>query len=609
MEARMSTLTEDLFFTNSFFVCENEADISTMKADLQEKINAAIEQAGINLTYEPIIRKITDVHFDKTMDWSIFHKSSDRKYITVFITIAIMILLVACINYMNMATARSAQRAKEVGLRKTLGSARAQLFAQFMMESFVLVLISSLLAIVLVILVLPYFNSLAGKNFDFSHLLDLNMLSVISGVILFVTFVAGSYPALYISGFEPATVLKGKFVFNKGSNFFRKFLTVIQFAVSLALLISTVVVIRQMNLMRYSKLNEAGNQIVSIRYGGFSGPATIEKYQTFKNFLLEDPDIKNVTLANHLPRLDFFGPIAQQYQFPEVSEEQYDWNQLSGDYHFPETFDLTLLAGRYFDINNTADSNAYIINEAAIASLNLTPEEAIGQAMLIPLNSNFVGETSYENARSGRVIGVVKDFPYKSMYNKIEPMAISARPDDNDRIIHIKLGSDQLAQKIANVEQKWKQVFPEYGFSHWFIDEEFGRMYENEARIANLTENFSILAIIITCFGLYGLASFMSQQKTKEIGIRKALGASNGQVLALLLLIFIKLLAIACLLAIPAAFLFSSEWLENFVYRTDLSIWVFAGSIAVIALITILTIGYETLKAAMTNPVNALKYE
>ncbi|MEL7006042.1 MAG: FtsX-like permease family protein, partial [Bacteroidota bacterium] len=404
MESRMSTLTEDLFFTNSFFVCNNEEDIPVLKADLQAKINASIEQAGVDIVYEPIIRKVTDVHFDKSMDWSIFHKSADRKYVTVFITIAIMILLVACINYMNMATARSAQRAREVGLRKTFGSIRGQLFIQFMMESFVLVLLSSVIAIFLVFIVLPYFNSLSGKTFVIADLLDLNMLSIIAGVIFFVTFVAGSYPALYISGFEPATVLKGKFVFNKSSNFFRKFLTVIQFAVSLALLISTVVVIRQMNLMRYSKLNEAGNQIISIRYGGFNGPATVEKYQTFKNFLLQDPDIKNVTLANHLPRLDFFGPIAQQYQFPEVSEERYDWSQLSGDYDFPETFDLKLLAGRFFDHDNTADSNAYVLNEAAVSSLNLTPEEAISKSMLIPQFSNFVGETDYENAVNGSIL-------------------------------------------------------------------------------------------------------------------------------------------------------------------------------------------------------------
>ena len=598
-----------MMFTQSFFTCNNPSDLGTIQADLQAKIDELIKSNDLDLSYQPIIRKITDVHFDKAIDWSVSHKSADRKYVTVFVTIAILTLLVACINYMNLATARSTQRAREVGMRKALGSTRRQLFLQFMLESFVLVVISMVLALIFVTLALPFFNTVAGKTFTVLHLFDPGMLLIIVGVVIFVTFVAGSYPSIFISGFQPATVIKGKLVFGKGSNFLRRFLTVIQFSVSLALLISTVIVIRQMNLMRNSKLNEAGNQIVSIRYGGFSGPATIEKYQTFKHLLSQDPGIEAVTVANHLPRLDFFGPLNMQYQFPEVSEERYNWNQLNGDYDFPKAFGLELITGRFFDNENPADSNSYILNEAAAKALELTVEEALDQPMLIPESVNFVGETSYENARSGKVIGVVKDFPYKSMYNLIEPVAISSRPDNWDRIIHVKLPARQMAEKIAFIESNWKELFPEYGFDYWYIDEEFGRMYENETRIAGLTEQFSILAILITCFGLYGLASFMSQQRTKEIGIRKAMGATNFQMVALLLMVFVKLLLVSCLVAIPAAYLFARQWLENFVYRTDLSVWVFLTSVFAIALITLITVGYETLKASMTNPVNSLKHE
>jgi putative ABC transport system permease protein len=598
------------YWTQSLVVCSDESQIPVMLDDLQKQANQIIARYNLNFKFKPLIRKITDVHFDQDLAWSVSHKPADKKYVLVFVTIAVLILVVACINYVNLSTAKSASRAKEIGLRKTFGGFRFQLFAQFMTESFTLVFISAIMAVLLLALFIPQFNQLTSKTFSISYLFEPAMLAIIAGVVLFVTLLAGSYPALFVSGFQPANVLKGKFEFRKGSTVFRQFLTTVQFIVAVTLLVGTVIVVRQMDMMRNSKLNEAGKQIVSIRYGGFTGTANDDKYLAFKRLVLQDPQIEAVTLANHLPRLDYFGPINMTMQFPEIGEEKHEWFQLNGDYDFPRTFKMNIIAGRDFDPDNVGDSTAILLNESAARSLKLTPEQLVGKTVIRP--EYTMGYTRPDSTRApitGIVIGVIEDFPFKSMHRKIDPLAICPKPHNFDRIIHVRLPASQMGEKIAVLERSWKEVFPDFGFDYWFVDEEFGRMYENEVQVAQLTEKFSALAILITCVGLYGLASFLSEQRTKEIGIRKTLGASNIQILTLLLSIFAKLLLIACVVGVPVAWYLSSKWLESFVYQTPLGVMVFVSSIVLIVMITLLTVGYESLKASLTNPVKALKHE
>lgn len=610
LDASMGDAQGNNFWTQSFFVCNDPGKIPIIRDDLQKQANAIIERFSLDFKFEPIVRKITDIHFDQEIDWSIQSKSADEKYIYVFISIAVLILLVASINYINLATARSITRAKEIGLRKTFGGFRWQLFGQFMFESFVLVLISTILALLLVILFMPQFNDLTSRTFHIADLFSGDMLALVAAVVVIVTLMAGSYPALFVSGFQPASVLKGRFAFRKGSNAFRQFLTAVQFVVAVMLLAGTLIVVRQMDLMRNSKLNETGKQIVSIRYGGFTGVADDQKYLSYKRLILEDPQIEAVTLANHLPRLDFFGPINMQMQFPEVSEEKYDWFQLNGDYDFPRTFKLNIIAGRDFDHKNVTDSAAILLNQAAVKAMKLTPEEAVGKTVVRPAHVMGYGPPDTTSAPiTGLVIGVVEDFPYKSMHQRIDPLAISPKPHTNDRIIHVRLPAKNMGEKIAALESKWKQVFPDFGFDYWFVDDEFGRMYENETQVAKITEMFSVLAILITCVGLYGLAAFLSQQRTKEIGIRKTLGATNAQVVTLLLSIFAKLLLIASLVGLPITYYFSLQWLAGFAYQTDLSVWLFGSAILTMVAITFATVAFETLKASMANPVVALKHE
>ncbi len=598
------------FWTQSYFVCNDPTKIETIKNDLQKRANEIIAKNKWDIKFTPVIRKITAIHFDKEMDWTIDHKMADISYMYVFITIALLILVVACINYINLSTAKSASRAREIGLRKTFGGIRPQLFFQFMMESFVLVLMAAVIALLLVVFFIPQFNQLTGKTFTFAHIFNGQMLLIIAGITVLVTILAGSYPALFVSGFQPAAVLKGKFAFGKGSTRFRQFLTTLQFAVAVTLLAGTVIIVRQMDLLKNSKLNEAGKQIVSIRYGGFNGQANDQQYLTFKNQLLSDPQIQDITLANHLPRLDYFGPINMQMQFPDINEDKHEWFQLNGDFDFPKTFGLELIAGRDFDSKNLADSMAVLLNEAALKVLKLSPEQAVGKTIVRPdYVMGYQAPDSTKAPITGIVIGVVKDFPYQSMRKKIEPLAISPKPHLFDRIIHVRLPAGKMQEKISSIEKIWKTNFPQYGFDYWFVDEEFGRMYENETKVANLTEKFSWLAILITCVGLYGLASFMSGQRTKEIGIRKSMGASSFQILLLLLWVFAKLLLLACLIALPIAYYLSSQWLSSFVYQTSLSVWVFGGVVGLVALITLITVGYESLKASLSNPIKALRHD
>lgn len=601
---------EQNYFVSSFIVCRDEAQIPVIQNDLQQKTNAIIQRFAPELKAAPIIRKLTDVHFDQEVDWATSHKSADRKYISIFVTIALLILVVACINYINLATARSVNRAKEIGLRKTFGGVRRQLFFQFMAESFLMVVGAMVISLLLAMIFLSPFNDVTGKNFSIAHLFSGPMLLVASGIVVLVTLLAGSYPAMYVSGFQPAVVLKGKFAFRKGSNTFRQFLTTVQFSVAITLLVGSVVVVQQMNLMRNSKLNEAGKQILSIRYGGFTGPATNEKYGTFKNLILQDPEIQSVTLANHLPRLEFFGPLDMEMQFPEISAEKRDWFQLNGDFDFPKTFGLKIIAGRDFDHSRVADSSAVLLNQTAVRALNLTPEAAVGKTIIRPdFSMGFGPPDSTRAPVSGLVIGVVEDFPYRSMHHKIEPLAISPMPHRLDRIIHVRLPARNMGQKIASLEKAWKQVFPDFGFDYWFVDEEFGRMYENETQIAQLSRQFSILAMLITCVGLYGLAAFLARQRIKEIGIRKALGASNSQILLMLLKVFGKILLIGCVVGIPVALFLSGRWLKNFEYQAPLSFLVFVGAIGAIALVTLFTVGFESLRASLANPVKSLRSE
>lgn len=544
---------------------------------------------------EHFITPLTELHFDPLTDWE-FDSKGDKKYLAIFSSVAIMILLIACINYMNLATARSSTRAKEVGMRKSLGGTRLELAWQFLQESAFMAIGALLISMLLVIIILPPFNTLSNKSFTFFDLFSTKMILIMLGTVLFVTVVGGSYPAFFLSGFKPVEVLKGRFTKGKGAELFRKSLVGIQFVVSMVLVIATGIIIRQMDFIQNSKLNEKGKQILSIRYGG---SAPNDKYQSLKNAILQDPEIEHVTMANHLPRMDWFGPTGARYRFPEISDQDYQWHQLNVDFDFPQVYGLELLAGRLFDAKNVADSSSLLVNESVLKLLNKTADEVLGLSV----------QEVFANNRSAKVVGVVKNFPFQSAYHSIEPLVLNPRLHQIDRILYVELPVGKMADKVRSLEDTWKKILPGVGFDYWFLSDEFDRMYKTERRISSLAKSFAILALIITALGLYGLASYSAEQKTKEVGIRKVLGATEGQVIGMFLISFFKIFFIAMLIAIPLVWYMGDQWLKSFVYREPMSLLIFLISVLGLMMITLLTVGFETLKAAIADPINAIRHE
>ena len=549
--------------------------------------------------FAPFFVKLVDTHFDKEVEW-VTEGAGDMSYLYIFGSIALLILIVASINYMNLATARSARRSKEIGLRKTLGGRRIQLILQFFGESLITVFFALGLSIIFVGLALPFFNDLTGKAFTLTSLFNPWILGTLLLGCLFVAFISGIYPALYLSSFMPVRVLRNRFTPGKGTELFRKVLVTFQFAVSVILIVCTGIIFMQMKYVHSSKLGEVGDKMLSIRFGG---SAPVEKYSVFKQTVETDPELPAVSLANHLPRQEYFGPINWNVRFPGVNDIEYDWSILNMEPNFPEMFDMEWIVGRDFEDRIPGDTTVqspFLLNETAVRNLGMTPEEALGTSVSV----NHQGGT-----QTGQVIGVVKDFPYRSMRTQIEPTLLTTWPHPVDKIVYVKLPQGKISEKLAVLESKWKDVFPGVGFDYWFLDEEFGRMYANEDRMADLAEALSFLAILVACLGVYGLASYLAERKTKEIGIRKILGATIPQILFLLSKTFILILGIAAVVGIPVSYLLMEDWLQSFAYKVHLSWWMFAAAIFTLVVLTCLTVSYETLKAARLDPVKHLRAE
>ena len=593
---RFSRYTE---FFESYIVLKPGADIKPVNADLNKLAYQMIQSdSGARASgakFEGFTIKLADIHFDSKNQWE-NNTHGNKIYLTIFSVIAVMIMVIAGINYTNLATARSVKRAKEVGLRKSFGSYRYEIAIQFFLESLLMTLCALVMAVILVLLFLGPFNQLAHKSFTIGSLVDPYMIGIVGTVVLFMAFIAGIYPAFYLSAFQPVKVLKGQLVKGKGAELFRKSLVTIQYTVALGLIIYTFVVIQQMDQLKNTKLNEQGSQLLAIRFGGI---AQQDRFAVFKRSVLEDPQIESVTMANHLPRLDYFGWIGTRVKFPEFGDKELQWNQLNVEFDFPKTFRLEFIAGRDFQLGNINDSSNVILNEAAIQALNKPIDKVIGSTVKDLRDSN----------RLYRVIGVVKNFPFRSMHQPIEPLILNPHLHFIDKITYVKLPVGKFQEKIAAIEKKWKAAFPGAGFDHWFLNDEFNRMYLSERTVSSLAKVFAVLAILITVLGVFSLATYTAEQRTKEIGIRKVLGAGEKQVVTLFASVFLKIFFIASLVAIPVSWFVAYKWLQGFAYRVSISPMIFILSLAGLLTITFMTVSYEIWKSAKANPVKALRTE
>ncbi len=570
-------------------------DLSKMNASLdkiiKEKVNPVFEEAGVKVQYE--LQPITRIHlYSKIQDEA--EAGGDISYIYIFSVVAAFMLIIACINYINLATARSANRAKEVGIRKVMGSQRNQLIAQFITESVVVALIALVVSLLLIYLLLPAFNTLANKQISFSYILQKQVLLSLVGVIFFTGIVGGSYPAFYLSGFNPVHVLKGKLSAKGGSVFFRKSLVVVQFALSIFMLISTLIVFDQLQFLRNKDLGFDKEQVVRIR---LAGREQFSQAQTLVDKLKQSPDVAGVGMANSSPGQGISKGLFQ-VEDGEGKMVQRGVDLYSADYDFVSTMGMKIVQGRDFSRDVASDTTyAVLANESMVKRMGW--KDPIGRRFTAGDDGGF----------EKRVVGVIKDYHQNSLYDPIEPLIILLGKDNN--YVFVRTQPGDVKKSLDAIEKSWKEIFPNHTFEFSFLDQDFDSQYKGDQKRSQIFMAFSGLTIVIACLGLLGLAAFTTQQRTKEIGVRKVIGASVQGLVMLVSTEFFILVGIGIVVAFPAAWYFTDNWLQNFSFRIQLNdewmTFLLSGLIALV--ITSFTVGYHVVKAALTNPVHALRDE
>jgi putative ABC transport system permease protein len=545
---------------------------------------------GISLAF--FVQKLTDIHLRSNLEHEIA-ANGNILYVYVFSAIALFILVIACINFMNLSTARSANRAREVGLRKVFGAQRQNLIRQFLSESNLLALAGLVLALALASMALPVFNKFAGKELTSGSLYQAPILAGMLFLILFTGILAGSYPALFLSGFQPISVLRGKLSRGIKSSGLRKILVVFQFAISIILIIGTGIVLAQINFMKNKNLGFDKEQLLVALV---QTQATGKNSQSIKSELLQNPNILHVSFSSAVPCRIGEGRL----MIPEgrSKEETFPMTVMRCDYDFIETYGMELAAGRNFSLDFTTDAKeAYIINETAAAKFGWDAEEAVGKKL------------TFAEGRPGKIIGITKDFHFQPLQQAIDPLVLML-----DKQIFafasMKISTNNVSDTISFVKKIWETKEPGREFDYFFLDEDFTARYASEKRLSDILTSFSVLAIFIACLGLFGLASFTAEQRTREIGIRKVLGASANNIVLHLSKDFIKWVLVANVLAWPAAYLVMRDlWLSNFAYRTTPSLFTFLLAGAASILIALLTVSFQVIRAAVSNPADSLRHE
>ncbi|MEO5891888.1 MAG: ABC transporter permease [Ferruginibacter sp.] len=537
-----------------------------------------------------IIKPLNEIYFEESR-LSDSLKHGDKKTVYIFISIAILILIIACINFMNLATARATDRSKEVGLRKVLGAVRKQLVGQFILESILFATIACVLAVVLLLLLMPAYNNLLGYKLPFLWNNPSIYLFIIV-IIIVVGLLAGSYPALLLSSFSPIESLKGKLKVGNSGAFFRKALVVFQFSISVLLIISIFIILTQMHYVKNKDLGFSKQQSMVIR---LDNSEIWHNKIRFKNELQNNPAVESVSLMSGEP-----GGFHDFYSFEAEAKtgERFLFNTEYADFEYAKTLGLKIIAGRDFSSQFKTDSvQSVIINRSAATKLGYTPASAVGKWL-----KNAVKDSLHRN-----IIGVVEDFHYASLKEPIGPLVISGNNDR--RLALVKLRSSHLQSTINDIKKIYTSFASSYPFEYDFLDERFDKLYKTEIRQEMVLSILSFIAIFIACLGLFGLAAYTAVKRTKEIGVRKVLGSSIKNIVLLLSKDLLKPVLLGTLIAVPAGYYLMLKWLQSFAYRIDIHWWMFAGAAMIAVTIALLTVSFQAVKAAVANPVKSLRTE
>lgn len=566
---------------------EQVASSQTALADLTKRITTIQRQHAGGSKIEFYLQPLTAIHLHSDMQIDL-PGNGNIQYVDIFFVVAILILAVACINFMNLATARSARRAKEVGLRKVVGASRLQVMLQFLGESLIIAFISLLIATGIVALALPAFNMLAGKQLtihfsDGKLWLGLLCIAFITGIL------SGSYPALFLSGFKPVKVLKGKIQIAGGNLIFRNALVITQFVVAIILLAGTAAVYKQLNFIRNKNLGFNKSNLLYITMTG----ELWNKQQALKNALQQNPLTAQYSVISDLPTTLVTGTTDIDWPGRNPDDKTVV-PSIDVDENFTDVFKTQMLAGRSFSTAFKGDSSNYVINEKAMHLMGMNINNTVGQ------NIRF-GDTK------GTVIGVVKDFNFKSLQYAIEPLVL--RLNKYGGIVMVRTQPNNTEATIKTLEKISHTLNPAYPFTYHFLDADLDNLYQREQQMGSIFNLFAILAIFISCLGLYGLSAFLAEQRTREIGVRKVLGASVFGIVYLLSANFTRLIIIAVFIAVPVSWFAINNWLSNFAYHVDVSWTIFLTASVFAILIAWATVSYESIKAAVANPVKSLRTE
>lgn len=555
------------------------------------------DQLGV--TYNLVIQNLGDIHLKSDLQWDA--PTGNVKYIYILSAIALFILSIASINYMNMATARSSKRAREVGVRKVVGAIRENIMGQFILESIALTLLALAIAIISVELLLPIFNHLVNKDLSlsFSKTPYVLILSVVLAVLLGV--LSGSYPAFYLSSFQPTAILKGQGKPTGASGLLRKLLVVFQFTVSAIMISGTIIVASQLFYMNSKDLgfNKKDVLVAVVRDSVFK-----TKIDAFKLELKKNPNVQAVATSSSL--IGFGGSKSVHMYEGDEGMEQYALNFNYVDFDYIDLMEMKLIQGRKFNREIASDTTkAYVVNQAAVSKFNwgIAP---IGKKL--QLGVEIDGDSS--NVRLGEVVGVIADFHYQPLKNLIEPMNFVVSEDPRVRnVLHIRINSENRKETIAYIEKVWTEFCPNMSFGYSFLDDRLKENYESEERLVWIFTIFSLISILIASLGLYGLSSFMAEQRTKELGIRKVLGASEVRLVYLLIKEFVRLIIFANFIAIPLSYWVMNQWLIDFPYRISIGFWVFTVTLICSLVIGLFTVSWQSYRVASSDPVLAIKYE
>lgn len=539
-----------------------------------------------NLTLTPLY----DIYFEPASSFDNV-KHGDKTVVYIFLSIAVLILLIACINFMNLSTIRAVERSKEVGLRKVLGALRGHLIWQFIGESILLTIISCVLSIALLQLTMPLYNQLLGYSLTVSWK-ALPVYFFLACVIIVVGFLAGSYPAFFLSAFSPIQALKGKLRLGKGGSLFRQGLVVVQFTISVLLIIGTIIIMSQMNFVKSKELGYDKEQTVIVP---ISNDDIYEHRNAFKNELQGKSNIASVSLMSGEP-----GGFFDDHTFEAEGQNNQTWKARTefADFELVKTLGLKIIAGRDLSPEYATDTtDAVLINRTAATKLGFTPEQAVGK---------WLKNTTRDTARR-RIAGVVEDFNFLSLKEKMDALVIS--PKEDTRVAVIKLRPGNIESALATIKNEYNKVAPVYPFEYSFLDQKFDELYKTDIRQQTILGVFSGLAIFIACLGLFGLASFTAAKRIKEIGVRKVLGSSTQNIVLLLSKDLLKPVLIAMLIAMPVGYFAMNSWLQNFAYRTPMHWWIFVLASVITTVIALFTVSFQAIKAAVANPVKSLRTE